>query len=182
MAKMQQKKTKDAIINFAKGVGYVIDNKALKGQFLANLGDAYNQDKNNTKSDSCYEKALEVNPNDVYVLNNYSYYLSLRLDKLEKAEAMSKKSNELEPNNASYLDTYAWILYAAKKYNDAKSFMEKALAIDGNKNPVLLEHYGDILYRLEMKENAIEFWTKAKIAGKGSDFLEQKIAEKKLIE
>jgi len=154
----------------------------MKGQFLANLGDSYNQDKNNIKSDSCYDKALDLNPNDIYVLNNYSYYLSMRMEKLEKAEEMSKKSNELEPNNASYLDTYAWILYASKKYADAKVYMEKALAIDGNKNPVLLEHYGDILYRLDIKEIAFEYWNKAKIAGKGSDFLEQKIIEKKLIE
>jgi hypothetical protein len=46
----------------------------------------------------------------------------------------------------------------------------------------LLEHYGDILYRLDIKEIAFEYWNKAKIAGKGSDFLEQKIIEKKLIE
>ncbi len=182
IAKLQLKEPRKAIVTLTKGVGYVIDNKALKGQFLANLGDAYNQDKNNEKSDSCYEKALEVNPNDIYVLNNYSYYLSLRNEKLEKAEAMSKKSNELEPDNASYLDTYAWILYASKKYSEAKTFMEKALAVDGNKNSVLLEHYGDILYKLDMKDNALEYWNKAKVAGKGSDFLEQKILEKRLIE
>jgi len=182
IAKTQLKKTKDAITAFTKGIDYVVDNKNMKGQFLANLGDSYNQDKNNIKSDSCYDKALDLNPNDIYVLNNYSYYLSMRMEKLEKAEEMSKKSNELEPNNASYLDTYAWILYASKKYADAKVYMEKALAIDGNKNPVLLEHYGDILYRLDIKEMAFEYWNKAKTAGKGSDFLEQKIIEKKLIE
>jgi Tfp pilus assembly protein PilF len=160
----------------------VVDNKSLKGQFLANLGDAYNQDKNNSKSDSCYERALELNPNDVYVLNNFSYYLSIRNEQLEKAESMSKKSNEIEPGNPSYLDTYAWILYAAKKYTEAKKYMELALEKDEYKNPVLLEHYGDILYRLEMKERALEFWIKAKTAGKGSDFLEQKIIENRLIE
>jgi len=182
MAKLQQKNPKEAIQKLTKGFEYVLDNKALKSQFLANLGDAYYQEKNNPKSDSCYDRALDINPNDVYILNNYSYYLSLRNDKLDKAENMSRKSNELEPDNASYLDTYAWILYAQKKYSDAKIYMEKALAVDGNKNPVLLEHYGDILYKLDMKENAFEYWQKAKTAGKGSDFLEQKIVEKKLIE
>jgi tetratricopeptide (TPR) repeat protein len=182
IAKVQNKQIKEAISTFSKGIEYVVDNKSLKGQFLANLGDAYNQDKNNSKSDSCYERALELNPNDVYVLNNYSYYLSMRNEKLDKAEAMSKKSNELEQGNPSYLDTYAWILYVEKKYSDAKKYMEMALEKDEYKNPVLLEHYGDILYKLDMKDNAIDFWNKAKNAGKGSDFLEQKILEKRLIE
>ena len=182
IAKIQTKKIKEAITTFSKGIEYVVDNKSLKGQFLANLGDAFNQDKNDAKSDSCYERALELNPNDVYVLNNFSYYLSMRKQKLDKAEEMSKKSNELEPGNPSYLDTYAWILYVQKKYFEAKKFMEQALEKDEYKNPVLLEHYGDILYMLDMKENAYEYWNKAKTAGKGSDFLEQKIAEKRLIE
>jgi tetratricopeptide (TPR) repeat protein len=182
ISQLQTKKIKEAVTSFTKGLEYVVDNKSLKGQFLANLGDAYNQDKNNSKSDSCYERALELNPNDVYVLNNFSYYLSIRNEQLEKAESMSKKSNEIEPGNPSYLDTYAWILYAAKKYTEAKKYMEMALEKDEYKNPVLLEHYGDILYRLEMKERALEFWIKAKTAGKGSDFLEQKIIENRLIE
>lgn len=182
IAKIQNKKIKEAISSFTKGMDYVVDNKTLKGQFLANLGDAYNQDKNNLISDSCYERALELNPNDVYVLNNYSYYLSLRKEKLEKAEEMSKKSNEIEPGNPSYLDTYAWILYVEKKYYEAKKYMEQALEKDVYKNAVLLEHYGDILYMLDMKDNAFEYWNKAKNAGKGSDFLEQKISEKRLIE
>jgi tetratricopeptide (TPR) repeat protein len=120
---------------------------------------------------------------DTYVLNNYAYFLSLRNTNLDKAEAMSKKSNELSKANSSYLDTYAWILYAQKKYSDAKIWMEKALAVDGNKSPVLLEHYGDILYQLDMKDLSMEYWIKAKNAGPGaSDFLDKKIQEKRLIE
>jgi hypothetical protein len=61
--------------------------------------------------------------------------------------------------------------------------MEKALAVDGNKSPVLLEHYGDILYQLDMKDLSMEYWIKAKNAGPGaSDFLDKKIQEKRLIE
>ena len=91
---------------------------------------------------------LEINPKDTYVLNNYSYYLSLRNMDLDKAEAMSRKANELDPNNGNSQDTYAWILYASKKYTEAKEWIEKAILNGGEKNAVILEHYGDILFKL----------------------------------
>ncbi len=182
VANLQLNDNKAAISALKRGVDLVIENKPLEGQFYANLGDAYYRDKQMGKSDSAYEKALEINPKDTYVLNNYSYYLSLRNENLEKAENMSRKANELDPNNGNSQDTYAWILYASAKYHEAKEWIEKAIANGGEKNAVILEHYGDILFKLNEKNKALEYWMKAKEAGKGSDFLEKKINEKTLFE
>ena len=41
------------------------------------MGDAYNEVKEHTKSDSCYQEALKLDPNNANVLNNFSYYLSV---------------------------------------------------------------------------------------------------------
>ena len=182
VAQLQLNDYKQAIATFKKGIDLVVENKPLEGQLYANLGDAYYRDKQMEKSDSAYEKALEINPKDTYVLNNYSYYLSLRNVKLDRAEAMSRKANEIEPNNGNSQDTYAWILYASAKYGEAKEWIEKAIANGGEKNAVILEHYGDILFKLNEKNKALEYWIKAKQAGKGSDFLEKKISEKTLFE
>jgi len=182
ISNLQLNNNKEAISSLKMGLGLVLDNKPLEGQFYANLGDAYYRDKQMGKSDSAYDKALEINPKDTYVLNNYSYYLSLRNVDLEKAETMSRKANELEPNNGNSQDTYAWILYASAKYYEAKEWIEKAILNGGEKNPVILEHYGDILFKLNEKNKALEYWIKAKEAGKGSDFLEKKISEKTLFE
>lgn len=182
ISNLQLNNNKEAIASLKKGVDLVVENKTLEGQFYANLGDAYYRDKQMNLSDSAYEKALEINPKDSYVLNNYSYYLSLRNQNLDKAENMSRLANELDPNNGNSQDTYAWILYASAKYVDAKLWIEKAIVNGGDKNPVILEHYGDILFKLNEKSKALEYWIKAKEAGKGSDFLERKINEKTLIE
>ncbi|MBL0048910.1 MAG: tetratricopeptide repeat protein [Bacteroidetes bacterium] len=182
VANLQLSDNKAAISALKKGVDLVVENKPLEGQFYANLGDAYYRDKQMGKSDSAYERALEINPNDTYVLNNYSYYLSLRNVDLDKAQAMSRKANDLDPNNGNSQDTYAWILYASAKYVDAKEWIEKAIQNGGEKNAVILEHYGDILFKLNEKNKALEYWIKAKEAGKGSDFLEKKINEKTLFE
>ena len=73
-----------------------------------------------------YDKALRLDPENAYVLNNYSYYLSLRKQNLEKAKQMSAYANKLEPNNDSFLDTYAWIMFQLGDYNAAKEAQEKA--------------------------------------------------------
>ena len=159
---------------------YVISDTALSGQFLANLGDAYYYTKRYKSSDSAYEEDLKIIPNDDNVLNNYSYYLSVRDTELDKAERMSKKSIFLSPNNASYLDTYAWILYMEGKYKDAKYWEEKSLGNGGIGDATVVEHYGDILYKLGDKDKALENWQKAKDMGMKSDLLERKIRDKQL--
>ena len=71
--------------------------------------------------------SLKINPSNPTVLNNYSYYLSLRGVDLEKAKEMSFNSNLLEPNNGTFQDTYAWILYKLQQYDEALSWILKAV-------------------------------------------------------
>ena len=179
---IQMKKYNEAIKSLNEGLEFVYDNESILAQFYANIGDANNQLKNYAASDSAYNKALEIEPNSVYVLNNYAYYLSLRNNNLEKAEAMSKKSNDISPNNNSYQDTYGWILYQMKKYNDAKIWIGKALENGGRKNGTLLEHYGDVLFKLGETEEALKYWIDAKKAGGTTELIEKKITDKKLYE
>lgn len=181
-ANLQLKRYKEAIPPLLEGKEFVFDNPPLLAQFYASLGDAYNQLKKHSSSDSAYDKALEIDPNNIYVLNNYAYYLSLRNTNLEKAEAMSKKCNELQPNNNSYEDTYGWILYQMKRYEDAKIWIGKALDHGGRGNGTLLEHYGDILYRLGDKDEALKYWQDAKKASGASELIDKKINDKKLYE
>ena len=183
LANNQKKKYSEAITVFSSGVKMVVDNKELEQQFYSSMGDAYNELKDYAKSDDSYEKALAINPKDANVLNNYAYYLSVRGEKLEKAEAMSRQSNELEPTQASYQDTYGWIMYKQNKLDDAKMWIEKAMTNGGDKSAAVLEHYGDILFKMGDITKAFEYWQKAKNAGDGaSEFLDRKILEKKLFE
>ncbi len=178
---IQLKNYKEAVEVLNEGKEFVYDD-AVMTQFYSNIGDAQNQLRNYGASDSAYSKALEIDPGNVYVLNNYAYYLSLRNTNLEKAEAMSKKSNEIEPKNSSYQDTYGWILYQMKKYDDAKVWIGKAIDGGGKNNGILLEHYGDVLYKLGETENALKYWMDAKKTGNTTDFIDKKISDKKLYE
>ncbi|HQW17862.1 MAG: tetratricopeptide repeat protein [Bacteroidia bacterium] len=182
IAKSQRNLPADAINILNQGVKLVVDNNQQLIQFYSNLGDCYNKTKEYSASDSSFDKALEIDPNEPFVLNNYAYYLSVRKEKLEQAEKMSKHSNELQPNQSSFLDTYGWILYQEGKYDEAKKWIEKAMENGGENSGTILEHYGDILFKLNQSDKAFEYWKKAKQSGDASGLLDQKIRDKKLYE
>jgi tetratricopeptide (TPR) repeat protein len=126
-----------------------------------------------------------LKPDEVFVLNNYAYYLALRKEQLPKAAQMAKHANELQPNNASFEDTYAWVLFKMANYEQALIWIELALSHSETQTATLMEHYGDILYFLTKKDaavQAIEKWKAAKTLGEGSEQLSEKIKEGKWIE
>ena len=169
-----------AIEQFTTGKKMTINNNDLVVQFLSQLGDSYNEIKNHTKSDSSYDEALLLDPENVHVLNNYSYYLSLRKEKLDKAKKMCEKMLLKSPNEAAYLDTYGWVLYQLKDYENARKYIEKALL--RTNDATIIEHYGDILFQSGDKTNALIQWEKAKKGEGYSDLLDKKIESKQLYE
>ncbi|HMT29446.1 MAG TPA: hypothetical protein PKD91_09230 [Bacteroidia bacterium] len=176
------KRNEEAVKSLLAGSKLVVDNDVQLKDFYIRLADNYNTLKNFEESDKYFEKALKLDPKDPLVLNNYSYYLSLRKENMEKAEAMSKLSNELRPDQPSYQDTYGWILFVMGKYEDAKVWLQKAIDSGGSTNGTILEHMGDVMFKLGNSESAIDFWNRAKIAGDASDLLDKKIRDKKFYE
>lgn len=182
IAYAQTKKHEKAISYLKSALDLESDDKEILVQVYSTLGDSFNALKKHAESDQAYNKALELDPRNSFVLNNYAYYLSLRGENLNEAEKMSRRSIELDPNNTSSEDTYAWILFRLKRYADAKIWIEKALLDNSSNNAVQVEHYGDILYFLGEEAKALEQWQKAKAMGSKSETLDKKINEKKYID
>jgi tetratricopeptide (TPR) repeat protein len=164
----------ESLETFRIGKDMVVDNDALMVRFLAGIGDECYRVKDYKRSDEAFDEALRLHPDEVYVLNNYAYFLGLRKERLEQAEQMAKYANELVPNEASYQDTYAWVLFTRGKYSEALVWIEKALAADPNSSE-LLEHYGDILFKLNRASEALAHWKRAKEFGGQGETLNKKI-------
>ncbi|MBV6644957.1 MAG: tetratricopeptide repeat protein [Cyclobacteriaceae bacterium] len=163
-----------------QGVKYTTEAN-LVSVFYGQLGDVYNSMKNHSKSDESYETALKSNPSNDHVLNNYSYFLSLRKSKMDKALEMSSKLVALFPENPTYLDTHGWVLYVNGNFADALGFLKKAAELDPN-DGTIVEHLGDVLFQLGDIEGALREWRKASDLEGTSELLNKKIAEKKLYE
>lgn len=170
----------EAVEALSEGEMFVTAESGLHVQLLSLLADSHNSLGNFEESDKAFEKALGREPANALILNNYSYFLSLRGERLDRAEEMSKRSNLLRPNNPSYQDTYAWIRFQQGQYADALVWIDKAISNGGDSSGVIVEHRGDILYRLGRKDEALTEWKRAKALGDHSDALETKIGTGRL--
>ena len=187
LAENMSKNDKEAIEYFNKGIDYAKDNEKLLLSFYNRLGNIYNKVEEFDKSDEAFNKALKIDPNNPLILNNYSWALTERIQNLELAEQMIKLCNEKEPDNYNYQDTYAWNLYKQGRYVEADNWLNKSITNGGKKDSNVWEHKGDISYKLGKKEEALMHWRNAKIMSKSnggevSEFLNQKIKKKRLIE
>jgi len=177
----QIEKYNDAINFLMSGAAYVTTSE-MKGQFYQYLGESYYKIKDYTKCYYFYDKSITANPTDYVALNNYSYYLSLMKDSLNKALDMTKMCNKLKPKDPTFLDTYAWVLFKLGRYTEAKLKIEEAINYGGSSVNEIVEHYGDILFKNSMESEALDNWIKAKGLGCKSENLDKKISLKQYIE
>jgi len=143
------KKYDEAISAFFNTIEYMkkenTPDRDVELQTYVFLGEACNEQKRFEESDLAFEKAIQMSPNNTIILNNYSYYLSLREEKLELAETLIKRCIAQEPNSSTFLDSYAWVLYKLGRINEAIAQIEKAIKNGGNDNPEIIEHYCELL-------------------------------------
>lgn len=165
-----------AAMSYHKALKYA-DNDTLRSQIWGQIGDVYHAYGEASGiligklyQRDCYrayKKALKYNPDNVLVLNNWAYFLSVEGKQLERALQMAERVTELTERNPTYMDTHAWILFRMGRLEEARQLMRQAVALDGQKSPELLLHYGDILHALGEQFMAETYWKKA--LDKGAD-------------
>ena len=114
-------------------------------------------------TDSLYLRAIEANPKEVEVLNNYAYRLAKAGRNLEEAERYALQAVRLSPDAAHILDTYAYILLLRKNYTLAKLYQRKALSqSEPDKiSADMYDHMGDIYRALDDYDAALTAWQQA---------------------
>ncbi|MFN3997721.1 tetratricopeptide repeat protein [Algoriphagus sp.] len=180
VVKSARKKDSVAVISLSKAIELNTSKNPQLDQVA--YGSLANSLYNLGEKDSAFvffDKALELNPNDDQLLNNYAYFLSLEKRDLEKARTMAEKVIKKYPNNATYLDTYAWVLFQMGSYEEASKYMELAIKNESEPSGVMLEHYGDILFHLGKVSEAVTWWKKAEGSSEASEKLTQKIKDGK---
>jgi tetratricopeptide (TPR) repeat protein len=179
----RQEKYAEAIRTLYHGLATVPDTKRpLKAEFYGQIGDNYQMNGQADSAVAAYEKAIAFDGNNLSVLNNYAYFLSLSRRELDRAERMSALTIKAEPDNATYLDTYAWIFFVKGDYRLALLYIERAVSNDKTQNADLFDHYGDILFLNNEPTRALEQWKRTREAGKNTPTLIRKIKKEKYIE
>lgn len=138
------------------------------------IADIYFNQKDMTMPGHYYQLALQNNPENKMLWNNYAYYLTVSGGDLSLAEQLSSKAVRSNPEEPVYLDTYGWVYFKQGKYLFAELYIKKALEKGASNNAEVLEHYGDILFHQDKLEEALKYWQQA------YDLLEDKEENKTL--
>lgn len=157
------------------------ENRSLQALIFALQAEILIDENKLPEADLAFNKAVEADPENYLIINNYAYYLALRGRQLAKAESLIAVAAEAMPADESVADTYAFVLFKRGKYTLARTWIEKAIKNNEADNSVYFEHYGDILFFLGEQEKAVSQWQRSKETGNDSALLNQKINEKKYI-
>ncbi|MBE2279216.1 MAG: tetratricopeptide repeat protein [Ignavibacteriaceae bacterium] len=168
---LSQLKQTDAAIDYITRALKIDPNNV---DLMGTLALIYNSIKIFEKSDSLYSAALELAPENALINNNYAYSLAVRGENLELALEMATHAVTSEPYSSSYLDTKGWVYFKLGDFEKAREYLEKAIEVDEN-SPVLLEHLGDVLFMLNLKDQAMELWQKALDLNKENQEIKKKI-------
>lgn len=115
-------------------------------------------------------------PEDPDVANSYGYFLAEIGQDLEIAERLILLALRTEPDNGAYLDSLGWVYYQQGRYQEAFDRLVEAANQRGD-DPVILEHLGRTLHRLDRPREALAMLERALAAGGDPDTLEPLIAE-----
>lgn len=169
-------KPQEAVPLFEEALKYA-KTDSLRSVIYGAIGDNYHTLGDDRKCFKAYDKGMKLDTTNVSIYNNYSYFLSLRNERLDKALEWAQKAVRLDPNNPTFLDTYAWVLYQLGRYEEARIPMRQAISLDSDNNKELYVHYGDILYKLGDRFMASYYWKKALENGYDAQEIENRLKQ-----
>ena len=151
------KKYKDAIYYYDQIISKIDVDFPLYSEILYRRGGSYERMGDYKNSDRDLLRSLEINPNDAYVLNYLAYSWLEREYKIDIALEMLKKAYEARSNDAYIIDSIGWAYYLIEDYESAEKFLKRAVELMPE-DPIVNDHYGDILWKLNRKIQARYFW------------------------
>ena len=124
---------------------------------LYNRGGSYERIKDYVNSDNDLLRSLEIKPEDPYVMNYLGYSWLERNKNLDKAIKMLNRAYQQRKDDPYIIDSVAWGYYLIGNYIKAEEFIKQAVQLMPN-DPIVNDHYGDILWKLDRKLQAKYFW------------------------
>jgi tetratricopeptide (TPR) repeat protein len=150
------------------------DNSLIKSDILYRRGGSYERMGNYEKSDEDLLHALKIDPSDAYILNYLAYSWLERDYKINEAMDMLKTAYDLKSNDPYIIDSIGWAYFLIEDYVEAEKYLKRAVELMPD-DPIVNDHYGDILWKLNRKIQARYFWNNVLTFDDTEDDMREKI-------
>ena len=176
----KSKKYEEAIRFYTLILNTLEKNSDLRSDLLYRRGGSYERLKDYKNADRDLLKSLEIEPDDAYVLNYLAYSWLERDYKIDQAIQMLEKAYASESNDPYIIDSIGWAYYLINDLDKAENFLRRAVELMPE-DPIVNDHYGDILWKLKRKIQARYFWSMVLEMKDADNDLLEKINEKLII-
>ena len=169
---------------YAKAINYydqillnIDSNSDLYAEILYRRGGSYERSGDYKNADNDLLKSLEINPDDAYVLNYLAYSWLEREYKIDAALEMLENAYASRSNDPYIIDSIGWAYFLVGQYEKAENFLKRAVELMPQ-DPIVNDHYGDILWKLNRKIQARYFWQYVLKLEETEDEMKKNIKEK----
>ena len=150
--------------NYEKAIEYyslvlskIDKNTSTYADVLYRRGGSFERMGNYEMADIDLLKSLEIRPDDPYSLNYLAYSWLEREFKIKEAMEMLNKAYNEKENDPYITDSVGWGYYLIGDYENAEKYLRKAVELMPD-DPIVNDHYGDVLWQLNRKMQAKYFW------------------------
>jgi len=150
--------------NYKKAIEYysivlskIEKNTSTFADVLYRRGGSFERMGNYERADIDLLKSLEIRPDDPYSLNYLAYSWLERNYKIEEAIQMLDKAYNEKENDPYITDSVGWGYYLIGDYQSAEKYLRRAVELMPD-DPIVNDHYGDVLWQLNRKIQANYFW------------------------
>ena len=151
------KKYEKAIEYYSIVLSQIEENSEAYADILYRRGGSYERLGQYQKSDSDLLLSLEIIPEDPYVINYLAYSWLERDYKIQEAIQMLERAYEQKKSDPYIIDSIGWGYYLNGDYAKAEKYLKQAIQLMPN-DPIVNDHYGDILWKLDRKLQARYLW------------------------
>ena len=152
------KKYEEAIKYYTKIINSLDDNSEIKSDLFYRRGGSYERIGEYIKADEDLLYALKIDPKNAYILNYLAYSWLERNYKINEAIEMLETAYASKSNDPYIIDSIGWGYYLVNDYLQAEKFLKRAVELMPE-DPIVNDHYGDILWKLDRKIQARYFWS-----------------------
>ena len=155
-------------------------NSQLYAEILYRRGSSYERLGDYSNSDKDLLKSLEINPDDAFVLNYLAYSWLERKYKINLSLQMLEKAYTARSSDPYIIDSIGWAYYLIDDYIKAENYLKRAVELMPG-DPIVNDHYGDILWMLNRKIQARYFWGNVLNSKETEDEMKKNIKKKLIV-
>jgi len=155
-----RKRYDEAVDAFDRALGRIVEPRQEDWLLFYRRGMALERAKNWPRAEKDFLKALELEPDQPYVLNYLGYSWIEQGMHFEEAEDMLRKAVSLREDDGYIVDSLGWVLFRLGEYDEAVGHLEMAVQLLPT-DPIINDHLGDAYWRVGRKHEARFQWERA---------------------